>query len=470
MGRTGLRAPARSHRRDSSPGTERVDDPDRWRGSLSGLGGWLLFALVFWLLIAGRWGSYVGVPEKQLYVTEIALVYILSLALVSGPGSRARLLRVPARYAVPLVALMAWSAVRTLPGLSYGSDALRDLAPYAYAVVAVFAVVLTRPTRVRYSLLAGTIFHAAWVTPPLLVNAAIFADTEQLGRTREFEIRTDFDAVVAGVLAFTCFLIAMSLRRTVERLAFAAAGLWSATLVVLIGNRAGLLATAAVAGWSAMFVLRHSRRWKQAGRRHRRVFMVASFVVAGLLAAAILIFSPAGQRLGETFDDSGGGAGGRTASARVQVYRTVYHYLADSPSRLVVGVGMGPDFMSDSGAVAHYDPGERLGVRSPHNFALGTLARLGLIGALLQLAVVAGGYVLARRVLHEDSVDDLTRLAALLVVALPIAGAVGVVLESPFGAVPYFWSLGLLVSTQARRRGSTSEERDSVPTGQPANT
>ena len=35
-------------------------------------------------------------------------------------------------------------------------------------------------------------------------------------------------------------------------------------------------------------------------------------------------------------------------------------------------------------------------------------------------------------------------LAALLAISLPLVSMLGVVLESPFGAIPYFWALGQL--------------------------
>jgi hypothetical protein len=35
-----------------------------------------------------------------------------------------------------------------------------------------------------------------------------------------------------------------------------------------------------------------------------------------------------------------------------------------------------------------------------------------------------------------------TTFAALALLALPVTALLGVVLESPFGAIPYFWALG----------------------------
>ncbi len=88
---------------------------------------------------------------------------------------------------------------------------------------------------------------------------------------------------------------------------------------------------------------------------------------------------------------------------------------------------------------------EQEDVRSPHNYLLGTWARLGLVGVILVLGLLIAGLRLARLVakraphLRDDDV-----LAMLLVASIPVVAFVGVVLESPFGALPYFWAIGHL--------------------------
>jgi hypothetical protein len=39
----------------------------------------------------------------------------------------------------------------------------------------------------------------------------------------------------------------------------------------------------------------------------------------------------------------------------------------------------------------------------------------------------------------------------LLALGVPVVAMLGVVLESPFGAVPYFWALGHLAATRQER-------------------
>ena len=48
-----------------------------------------------------------------------------------------------------------------------------------------------------------------------------------------------------------------------------------------------------------------------------------------------------------------------------------------------------------------------------------------------------------------------TAFAALIVVALPVVALLGVVLESPFGAIPYFWAVGHLAHEEMARTTTT---------------
>lgn len=416
--------------------------------------GWVLLALVVWLLAAGRWGSYVGWTARQLYVTEIALAVVVVLVLVAGKRPK---VKVVDSYVLtllcPLLLLLLWALVRTPSGLSYGGDALRDLAPYAYAVVAVLVLQVAQPRRVRWLLAGGVTAHAAWVELVLHRPLTMY-HLPALGRTRVFELRTDFDAATAGMGAVLCLVMAQASRRWPERAALVLIGGWSGYLALAINNRAGLLATAAAAVWAGLEAFqRETRRRSVPPRRRRQIASVAA-VLAVLAIAVVLIITPAGKRLAGTFEPGRGAEENATASARVEVWKRVFSYIGDEPSRVVAGVGMGPDYLTQAHAVQIYDPGQTLGVRAAHEFLIGTYARLGLIGLLLHLVLVVLGWRLAWRAAVQGPRNDLVRLAAILVVAIPVAAAVGVVLESPFGAVPYFWGYGTLVISAAEGRSS----------------
>jgi O-antigen ligase len=138
-----------------------------------------------------------------------------------------------------------------------------------------------------------------------------------------------------------------------------------------------------------------------------------------------------------------------TANARLNAWKALVGYLEIDPAREVRGVGFGPDFLQESGAsvllLGTAAAAEQEDVRSPHNYLLNTWARLGLVGLVLVLGLLLAGLRLAimitKRVSHLRD-DDI--MAMLLLASIPVVAVVGVVLESPFGALPYFWAIGHL--------------------------
>ena len=163
--------------------------------------------------------------------------------------------------------------------------------------------------------------------------------------------------------------------------------------------------------------------------------------------------SPPGQRLVESVRGQESQALG-TVQVREYAWTGVTEYILADARRTAVGVGFGPDFIQDSGTAYSLEGSEYTDVRSPHNYVFGTLARLGVAGALLVLLLIGAGAVLSVRRL-ADSGDAVTVLAALLVLGLPVTALLGVVLESPFGAIPYFWAIGQLARTSQGVEGST---------------
>jgi hypothetical protein len=422
------------------------------------LSGWLLTTLTLWLIAAGRWGSYVGWPAHSVYITDVTLM-IVGLLLVRTIVKFSFLKAIVGEKMLwPVLGLVGVAAVRLSFDAGNGLIAARDAAPYLYGAVAVLVLATQLPCRLGWALELVTALHSGWVTIAL-VDPSFNDAFPLLGRTQVLELRTDFDACVAGVLAVACILgISRSASAGVNTLKIAVA-IWSAALVPAMNNRAGLLASVLAILWAAVLIYRQQVRSRGLNRRRRGQLVAAVLGLAIVLAGAVVTYTPAGQRLVGTFEQASSPEA-KTTNARLAVYRLVFDYIDESPTRVAVGVGFGPDYLKKIGATPIYDPGGTLRVRSPHNFLLGTYARLGILGGLLQLVVIVLGYVLAWRALRLDPTDDLARLAALLLVALPVAAAVGVVLESPFGAVPYFWAYGVLV-LRLRRLANTRD----APTG-----
>ena len=125
-------------------------------------------------------------------------------------------------------------------------------------------------------------------------------------------------------------------------------------------------------------------------------------------------------------------------------------YTLDDPVRTAVGVGFGPDFLQLSNADLPIARG--MGVRSPHNYLITTFARLGFVGLTVVVALLASLLTIAVRTVHRGPPDELTSLCVLLMVSLLIVSLLGVILESPFGAAPFFWAAGILLAGDRSRR------------------
>jgi hypothetical protein len=424
---------------------------------LAGLTALPVSALVtLYLLATGRWGSYVSVPGVAVYISDILLSLALlqvGLALYLGRVSLRSMLRAPLVLQLVL-ALLVYATVRLAVGRDVSLIALRDAAPYGYAVVALLAFLLpVRRGQVwRPLIYAALVFHLVW-TATLWRLPGYPWDLPVLGTDATiFVIRPDFDATVLGVGAALAGWDILTRRRSLGTwqlaalVAFAAA---STFRMLEISTRAGLLAGGAAL--AAVAVTRLSTVWggRASGPGPSRRRMRVALVLGCIAVVAVVGLTPAGSRLGAGFGlgSDTGGAGG-TVNARIDAWSMVVDYVIRRPERTGVGVGFGRDFIAESGSAASLE-GIYQNVRSPHNYIIGTMARLGVGGALLGIVIVLTGWWLAVSTLRRGRVDTATVLAALLVVSIPVVSLLGVVLESPFGAIPYFWALGQLAAASA---------------------
>jgi hypothetical protein len=419
-------------------------------------------ALALWLLATGRWGSYVGDADAGLFVTEIALAACIGVLLVQAVRGRVdlRRLKVLTPALALCAALLTLAVVRLITSDAPTRDTFRDFAPYGYAFVALltFLTPMARweaSTRLIFSVLTA---HTAWLAVSILAPDSILG-LPVLGGAPLFAVRPDFDGAVSG-LAVGLGVYWLRARRPGRRgtaaiLVFCAA---NAGLLFLLPSRAGLLAAAAATAL-ALWCTRSSRPVTSMRAWTVRVVVVA--VGVPILALGVAQTAP-GQRLEDSLRGEGQAAG--TTNARRVVWGATTEYILDDPVRAAVGVGFGPDFLHDSGAAKYYEGVTYTGVRSPHNYQLGTWARLGLPGLLIVLALTLAAVLSAVHVLQQRAqAAAVDALAALTLVAIPVVGALGVVQESPFGAVPYFWAIGHAARVVRRLDGSRSRDLHATP-------
>jgi O-antigen ligase len=436
----------------------------------SAIAGVLAVGLV---LLGGRWSSYIGV--NPIFLTDILLgAAILHLLLTSAikPG----IIRQSPKEAVfspaVLMVLTAWVLLRMMFSAQFSLEWVRDAVPYLYIgaagilgwVAAKRSSPVTRNTTVRIIVWA-LVLHQIWfltstvLYPPLPSLMPVIAPAQGL---HLFQPRNDYDAALAGVLAALILRRLLSGGKRPFWLIVAFFACWASILAAT--SRAGLLA-AVVACALALIVATSGGANRQ---RNKRLIVVS---LAPLVVALVMLSLPGtelGTRLIGTFsaDPSSqlaNGAAG-TTRARQDAWGALLTWTAEEPPRLFFGAGFGINIMTESGAagllIGDNIEGEAV-PRSPHNYWIGTLARLGLFGTgLIAFGVIRHIYLVARS-RHALRSDSLLFIVSLIPLALLPPATLGVILESPFGAVPFWWCVGVMLGL-SRRKSSAEPSLGSI--------
>lgn len=412
---------------------------------------------VAFMIAFGRWGSYLGIPSRQMYLADLLLVVSTAWILVRFRhliGSAARHWGLLA----PVLALTGWALLRFIAG-PFSADALRDIAPYGYLSLGVLAAITVTRSALRRTaqiLFLALVLHLVWVTASALVGSSLVDRTPLLGGVvHVLELRPDFDGAMLAVLAGTALYAALSAPWAVERrkvLALAVLAIWSTVVVLLLANRAALLALlVAYLVTSVLLAPRLAQVWVR-----WRGQVVAVGAVAAIMLVVAVPQTPIYARLTGSGSFVQGTASGTTA-AREAAWGSVLRYVNQSPQRVAIGVGMGPDFLKASGAWVHYQWVGRKIVRQPHNFVLNTYARLGIVGVLLLGWLVVALSRTSWRLLRSPRHQPVDLTWVLIWTTLLVTSLVGVILEAPFGAIPFGWAAGrVLVSGREHRAGASS--------------
>jgi hypothetical protein len=365
------------------------------------IGGYLLFDRAF---------AYLHLPGLPLYVGEMVLgVGVLGALASTG------YLRVPLRDE-PILALLAafvlWGLARTLPGVrTYGMDAIRDSALWYYCLFAFFVIAaLARSPVILERLVAQLSRLLPWLlvwlpVAVLLIPIAKSAPNVPFTTVSVLSHKAG-NAAVAALLALGLMWLLPGIRKPRAR------AFWSVMALVVIGlsatqNRGGLLGVA-LGGIVGLSFVRD-----RLGLMARAVLVVAlGLSLASLLSLKIPFpglqgreFS-ASQLIANVVSFGGEKVGGNlngTVRGRQELWtRVVDKQITDG--RLVEGAGFGPNLAA---AVGVYDEGKDT-LRSPHNSHLDVMARMGLVGVGIWVALwgtwywrlVGGCRRLAREGLH----------------------------------------------------------------------
>lgn len=425
--------------------------PNGWR---IGLG--VVTTIVAGYVIGDRAFAYLGLSVSAVPV------FVGELAIVVGIASFALTRRIP-RLRVGkgwIIAALAWSFFVLVVRWGSGSalDTARDFSFVYYGIFAVFgmAVAWERASSRFFSVLVAV----------FLLQLAVAIATQfglipenTLGTFGELLSRGDVKgANLLGGSAF--FLLADDRLRMPKSLRFSLAGLGVA-IALLTASRAVAVAVLAVIAATVFW---------QRGRVVRVGLITAA--VAGLIGG---LFGISGlTREGEYATVTpttvverllvGIGVGGSesvqlqanaigTARWRLLFWERLWHRSTDDPSLMIIGRGFGSSLSEEAGLG---EPLEENPTRAPHSIVVDVWARLGVIGLFffgaVWIAIARAGVRLAR---DSGRVGMMGHWLLAYWLAMLAVSLFGVVLESPFGAAPFYFAAGGILRLASIRNDST---------------
>jgi hypothetical protein len=375
-----------------------VDAPGRPRGAsgyLLVLYGTLLGPLLGGYLLLDKAWAYIRIPGTPLYIGEIVLT-VGAFGVLAATGY----LRIPVRDE-PILAVLAafflWGFIRFLPGFrNYGIMAVRDFALVYYCLFAFFTVAaLARAPDLLDRWLAQLDRFVPWlliwlplaVVLPLRVHGlnVPFSGTSVL-------THKPGNTAIAAVIALGAIWLFPGTRGARSRAALSVLALVAIALSAT-QNRGGLVAASAGVLVGLMFL--------PAGDRLRLIVRAVAVAALGLgLAVQLSLKIPtagfhrqltASQLIENVTSIGGARSGGLagTVAGRNVLWSLVYHRQV-TDGRLLDGFGFGvnlPYLVNDSQVTNGADP-----LRSPHNSHDDVLARMGLLGLSLWIALWLGWY------------------------------------------------------------------------------
>jgi O-antigen ligase len=385
------------------PGADAVsglpsDEPGGGSGRLLVLFGWLVGPLLAGYMLFDKAFAYIHLPGTPLYVGEMVL-FVGALGCLAATGY----LRVSIRDD-PMLAMLAafflWGFIRFLPGLrTYGIYAVRDFALVYYCLFAFFiAAALARSPDILERMIVNLNRFVPWLL--LWLPVAEILTRTPTGPNVPFTTipittHKGGDLAIAALLALGALWLFPSGRSARSR------GLWSIIALIVFAlvatqSRGGLLSVLAGLVVGLAFFADRMRLIARAAAATILVVGIgtlASLQIAGTAASQGRAFSVP-QLFSNVASIGGAQESGNlngTVQGRLVLWTETLHKQV-SDDRLVYGYGFGPNLAYLAGGVAASGALNSDPLRSPHNSYLDVLARMGVVGMSLWIALWVGWY------------------------------------------------------------------------------
>jgi hypothetical protein len=378
----------------------------------------------------GKWGAWFGMPSVGIFFIDV--IFIISIFKHLVPNHKDLIL-----YFIPCIGYITFELL--LGGTGLRINQFRDLIPFVYVALVPSIINALRGVEFRHIVLAvryGSSIHLAWtflltinILKPIVFLPSIFG-------VQIFERRWDLAGMVyaIGILSWSTFRQANLNRNIYVIVFFLFAG-------SLQSSRAGIIVTVVAL---ALVIRKENFGQNQKTGHVSKVLLTA---ILGLISFATLSLlssyfpNSAVERLGLISDNSKiVNSAGNTARARSLASETIISYTFQKEKQFF-GFGPGSEIVLDSGAIIYLSGSKD--VRASHNWFVGLFGRFGYFGFCLWFYLVF--YIFLGRSTQSEE----TWLGRGAVLIILIVSSLGVILESPFGALPFSFFLGLIGKSRA---------------------
>lgn len=389
----------------------------------------LILLTLFLSVSSGRWGSWIGIPGTPFYLIDFLLI---SAALSSLPDAARR----KSLYFGSFGFILLFTILQYLSsGNASTVTKIRDLAPFLYLLLIPLLAVSLSNIDIRTIFLClryATLINAIWSfgIATNLIHPIVLGGPFQVPL---FSPRWDQTgmALAIGLIVWSGSE-RKNLRKSIPVIIFLI------LTAFLQSSRASILAFA----FASLFVLlRAKNRSKSQFTRFIVVFGVV--LAAFLMQPKINLLLPQNSAVGKFSSQFTDLRQSNTVSARLNAQILILEYWKDS-GKIMFGLGPGDEMVINSSAVLYLSGSPD--VRAPHSWIVGLLARYGLVGFFLWSLWPV------KLLLTRMRSSNFTNEVKVMVIAILICSFFGVIIESPFGSIPFCIFLAFILMERDKCR------------------
>jgi hypothetical protein len=384
----------------------------------------------------GKWGSYIGFPGGKIFLIDVFFL-IGTLFGILGTGKRFK------GSGYFYISVLFFIFIQFLRDINVPFFvAIRDLLPFIYLLAlpaCSYALKNVSETTIVKSLRLAAVINLSWFLPSSLglLNPL---NVPALSQIPLFTERADQSGIAMGigVIAWSAFpSLQLKSNYFVISLCIFAAGIGR--------SRAGLFT--ALLALLLLFFFKESTYIRLKIKERFIVTLGMTLATLGILFAAQFSNIAGGNsslvRAGIVGDSQDSVASGdNTTRARLMAAKSLTNWVSVNEMQLF-GAGPGREMVIESGAVAFLSG--NVDVRSPHNWFLGLYSRFGVIGFIYWCSLI--GQILFLGRVDNSQLQQTLRAIVLLIC---FCSSLGVIMESPFGALPMAVLLALYVRRMNR--------------------